>query len=106
MDFSNGCIQATNCPATRVGLLSVSDSWNDITAASGSNPGQGADGLFTLPFPENTAPQAHLHILLVEDKADMLIVREALEAAELLVDLYVVSDGENGDQIYRRVECK
>jgi two-component system, chemotaxis family, response regulator Rcp1 len=66
-----------------------------MTAASGSNPRQGTDRLFTLPFPENTAPQARLHILLVEgNKADVLLVREALKATGLPVDFYVVSDGE------------
>ena len=64
-------------------------------AASGSNPDRGKDQPSTLPSPENTAPQARFHILLVEDnKADVFLMREALEAAKLPADLHVVSDGE------------
>ena len=95
MDSSNGYTQATNSLVPGSVLLSVSGSWSDITAASGSNPDQEKDQLSTLPYPENTAPQARFHILLVEDnKADVFLMREALEVAKLPANLHVVSDGE------------
>lgn len=46
-------------------------------------------------MPEDAVPQAPFHILLVEDnKADVFLMREALEAAGVHAKLHVMSDGE------------
>jgi DNA-binding response OmpR family regulator len=46
-------------------------------------------------LPEDAVPQACFHILLVEDnKADVFLMREALEAAGVEANLHVMSDGE------------
>jgi chemotaxis family two-component system response regulator Rcp1 len=63
---------------------------------SGWNRNPGKDLPFISPFPreQESYPDRH-QILLVEDnKADVFLLREAIELAHIPADLHVVTDGE------------
>jgi CheY-like chemotaxis protein len=64
-------------------------------AEYGSNPGPAKDQRSTSPSSEVSSLEDCFHILLIEDnKADVFLMREALEAENITTRLHVVSDGE------------
>jgi chemotaxis family two-component system response regulator Rcp1 len=68
--------------------------------ASGSNPREDKDQPSASPsLPESAAVQERRAILIVEDnRADVFLIREALEAARLTPELHIVTDGEKAVQ--------
>ena len=74
---------------------------------SGSNPNPEPALHFSSPsrqLESNPAP-ALVHLLLVEDnRADVLLVKDALELHQVKVQLHVAADGEEALQFIERVE--
>ena len=74
--------------------------------ASGSNPGSEKDPPSTSPsLDEGSAARQRHQIMLVEDnKADVFLIREAIEFAQIPAELHVVSDGEEAIRFIDRAD--
>src|SRR5689334_15005864 len=100
-DSSNACTAVTNTPERELALPSVSELWNDTAAASGWNPSQGRGRRFFLLSPMDD----HHRILIIEDnKADVHLLREAIDAAGIPADLNVISDGEKAIEFIDQID--
>jgi CheY-like chemotaxis protein len=93
---SNVCIQVSNMPELGLAWPFASALWIYTADESGSNlfpdRGQPSDS----PSLTEETRKAQRFVLVVEDnEADVLLIREAIEAANLPVTLHVVSDGEH-----------
>jgi CheY-like chemotaxis protein len=101
LDYSNDFIPATNIPARASGWLSVSASSKDIMAASGSNPNPEKDPSSASRSLSEVKTRRPYQILVVEDsKADLFLIREAIEATKIDAALHVVQDGEQALQFF------
>ena len=73
-------------------------------ATSGSNPSMGKDRPSDSPSPPEKS-RARRDILIVEDnKSDVFLMREAMEAAGIDPELHVVPDGERAIQYFVQVD--
>ena len=89
------CTQGTNIQAPASAWPFVSESWNDIMAASGSNPNSEGVPPSTSRSPAEAESEKKYQILVVEDsRADLFLIREAIAKAEINASLHVVHDGQ------------
>src|SRR5215471_17229913 len=93
---SNACIPMMNTQEPVSDWPSASESSIGIRGASGSNPRPDADQFSALRSQsDESQTAAPWHILVVEDNsADIFLIREAINAAELPAILHFVKDGE------------
>jgi CheY-like chemotaxis protein len=100
LEFSNACTPFRNILALEWVLQSVSASWSAPAVESGLNLSPEGVRRFSLPFPppdpaESQTPVTSAHIVLIEDnRADVLLVREALDQHNVRCEVTVISDGE------------
>ena len=79
--------------------------WSDVTAGSGSNRNPDEGQPSSSPSPSDAAAKKRRTILIVEDnRADVFLIRESLETAQIDADLEVVSDGEQAIRFFQRAE--
>src|SRR3954447_9004778 len=92
--FSSGFTPVMNTPGPELASLFVSESWKGIMGGSGSNPNpDGAQPSYSAS-PSDDA-QSRPNILVIEDnKADLFLIREAIEGAQLGAEVQVIHDGE------------
>ena len=104
--FLSVSTQAMNTQVPGSGWPFVNESWSDIMAASGSSPSRDKDQRSGSPYQADTAAARKRHrILVVEDnKADVFLIREAIEAAEVEADLEIVQDGERALRFFDHVD--
>jgi CheY-like chemotaxis protein len=85
---------------------SASGSWSGIRVASGSNQNPEKD----LPSPsaspsDSAGGRERPHILIIEDnRADLFLIREAIESVWPDPDLQVVHDGESAIKLFERLD--
>src|SRR5690242_3796871 len=93
---SSDYIQTMNTPVPALGSLCASESSSGIRVGSGSNQSSERDRPSSSPSLSDPDPgKKRLHILIVEDnRADVFLIRESLERAQLEADLHVVHDGD------------
>jgi CheY-like chemotaxis protein len=99
MNSSNLCTPELNIPESAGGL------WSDITVASGSNWNPDDDQPSPSRSPSETPAKKRRTILVVEDnRADVFLIREALEAARIDADVQVVADGEQAMRVFQQAD--
>src|SRR4051812_18845275 len=102
--FSSGFTLATNMPAPESAWRFASGSWRGIMAGSGSNPNPDTAQPSSSAF-RSEGVQEGPYILVVEDnKADLFLMREAIEGAQLDARLQVIHDGETAVQYLEQLE--
>jgi two-component system, chemotaxis family, response regulator Rcp1 len=80
---------------------SADESWIGIKAGSGSNPSSEKDRPSASRSPADETTPNRRYILIVEDNpADVLLIRRAIKAANLEVDLQVATDGEQAIRLF------
>src|SRR5579872_4565432 len=96
LDCSSGCTRPTNIQGQALASPFARRLWSVIMAASGSNPPREVVPPSVLPSPfEDGKNLRGCHILVVEDnKGDVFLIRESIQAASLEAELHVVQDGE------------
>ncbi len=106
MAYSNDYTPATNIPAPALDLPSASELWNAIMGASGSNPSQGKDQLSTSPSQPEELIGKLPDILVIEDsKADVFLIRKALDSGEVKANVHVVRDGYAATNFFDAVDA-
>ena len=103
---SSDCIQTMNIPVPALDSLFVSESSSGTRAGSGSNRNPAGDRPLSSPSQPDPAPEKkRRHILVVEDnRADVFLIREAVEGAHLDLDLHVVHDGDKAIRFLEEAE--
>ena len=97
MAYSNGSIVTRNIAAPALDSLFASGWLHAMEEQSGSSPLSGKEQPSASPSPSPTGeviPQ-RLNLLLAEDNLpDALLVREAIKAENLPIEIYMAADGE------------
>jgi len=88
------CTAQMSIPAPASAWPSVTESWNTITVAFGSNPNPEQDQPSTSSSPSDNPAPRRPQILVIEDnKADVFLIRKAIAAAKVDADLNFLQDG-------------
>jgi CheY-like chemotaxis protein len=97
----------TSIPEQEWGWRFVGEPWSDIDAGPGSRPNPEGDlRPASQSRSEDAAGRKRRRILIVEDnRADVYLIRESVEAASLDADLRVVSDGDKAIRLLDEIEA-
>jgi CheY-like chemotaxis protein len=106
LEYLSGFTRTRNTQVPVSVSQSVSESQKDTGAASGSNLFQAKDQSSSSVFPaEEGSGTVPLLVLVLEDnRADLLLVREAVELYDLKLDIEAVSDGDMAVQFIDRLD--
>src|ERR1051325_7853200 len=93
-------------PVPESGWRSAGALWMAMTVESGSNPIPEKDPSSALRFPPDAEdPGKQYRILIVEDnRADVFLIREALDSARVKSDLQVVYDGKEATRFFDELD--
>lgn len=106
MAYSKDCTHAMNIPVPGLDLPSANGSWNVTTGGSGLNPNQTEDQSSTSRCQSDDTIASKPLILIAEDnKTDVFLIREALEAAQVDAIIEVVTDGYAATQFFDAVDA-
>jgi CheY-like chemotaxis protein len=84
---------------------SADESWIGTVGGSGSNPNSEKDQPSALRSPADETAGKRRLILIVEDNAaDALLIRRAIKAADLDVDVHVARDGEQAIMFFDKAD--
>jgi two-component system, chemotaxis family, response regulator Rcp1 len=100
-------IQVMNIPAPGSVWPFANESWIGIMAGFGSNRPPDKDPISNSPSPSESAAGAGRPLILVveDNKGDVFLIREAIRAAELDAELYIVQDGERALRFIEQVDA-
>ncbi len=110
MGYSNDFTAPASIPAPVLASPSVRRSSNATAAGSGSSPSWAADLSFVSHYrvgngPGTDSPEPLATVLLIEDnRAEVRLLREALESHGVACELLVVDDGEKAAHVIAAIE--
>lgn len=100
MDYSNGCILATSTPEVGSGWPSVNELSSATAAESGSTPSRGEAPLSTSRSRSESASRKPLILIVEDSKADIYLIREAIQNCPIDADIDVMRDGYMATQYF------
>lgn len=108
LGFSNGCIGAMNTQAPRSDWSSANGWRPAIRGESRSNPdpapGEDQSSNPSCGAERSATPVRHRIVVVEDNKGDVFLIREAIQAANVDAVLDVISDGEKAVQFFERAD--